>query len=102
MNLVVHQAHWKPWKMEQKANIKIKKEYLKTVVAFGSNGFSLEKRSPEELIELAIISFNNKSLQNLFENPLPDIEELKKMKMETAEKKINNAWKTQSTQQRQT
>jgi hypothetical protein len=74
--------------------VKIKNEYLRTVVAFGSNGFCLERRTYDELIDLAIMSYNNKSLQIFFEMPLPTVEELKNMKMQLTEKKINNAWKS--------
>lgn len=73
--------------------VKIKNEYLKTVVAFGSNGFCLGKRTYEELIDLALMSYNNNGLQNFFETPLPTADELRNIKMQLAEKKINDAWK---------
>lgn len=63
-------------------NLKVKVQYNNTVIAFAGSGVVLSKRSPMELIELALlgISSGDKSILNLFES-LPSRSELQKMKM---------------------
>ena len=63
--------------------VKIKAEYNNTVIAFGSNGAVLSKRSQSELIDLAIITQDsqNPNLKKLFVE-LPSIDDLRKMKMD--------------------
>jgi hypothetical protein len=63
--------------------VKVKDQYLATVIAFGKSGQALSKRSQDELQDLAIMALrsNNPSLLRLFEEPLPSLEELLKSKM---------------------
>jgi hypothetical protein len=62
-----------------------------TVIAFNNSGVVLKDRSYSDLIDLAIMALESgdKSLLKLFEN-LPELTELRTMKMREIEKQIFN------------
>lgn len=64
--------------------LKIKKLYSTTRVAFGASGLPLNKRTREEILDLAIIAQESKNPNILvfFEGDLPDLDQLKKQKMQ--------------------
>lgn len=63
--------------------LKIKKLYLTTRIAFGASGLPLGKRTSEEILDLAIIARESKdqSILVVFEGEIPDLEQLRDMKM---------------------
>jgi hypothetical protein len=63
--------------------VKVKDQYLATVIAFGKSGQALSQRSQDELNDLAILALqsNSPSLLRLFEDPLPTLDELQKSKL---------------------
>ncbi len=65
--------------------------YQNTVIAFNNSGVVLKDRSYSDLIDLAIMAreSGDKSLLKLFEN-LPELPDLRIMKMREIEKKIFN------------
>lgn len=68
--------------MPEADNIRIKQEYLNTVIAFKDSGVALYKRPLIHLIDLALLAHRSKdsSIIKLFE-VLPSEYELKRMKM---------------------
>ena len=73
------------------ADLKIKKEKEKTILAFGKGGGELGKRSQADLTQLAIIAHQSgdQSIIDLFEGELPPLEELQKKTTEKAIKAGN-------------
>lgn len=67
-------------------SLRIKQQYKDTVIAFQRSGVSLSKRTPLELIDLALLALSSKnpSILRYFEE-LPSERELKKMKMQQLE-----------------
>jgi hypothetical protein len=63
--------------------------YDNTVIAFNNSGVVLKDRSQSDLIDLAIMAreSGDRSLIKLFE-ALPELSELRNMKMQEIEKKI--------------
>lgn len=75
--------------------ITIKRNFLKTVIAFGDSGLSLGKRSQEDLVDLAILAHSSQdpTLLQLFEK-LPPMEALRKAKMDGIVKNVKSDRKT--------
>lgn len=71
----------------------IKKSHTNTVIAFNNSGIPLNRRSQSDLIDLAIMGRKSKNplILNAFEEPLPSLDELIKMKMKSIEEKVSNA-----------
>ncbi len=63
--------------------VTIKAEYHNTVVAFGTSGVALSKRSQSDLVDLAIMAHESKDpgLLKFFDN-IPSIDDLRRMKLE--------------------
>lgn len=71
--------------------LKIKSTHWNTVIAFNNSGVPVGKRSQADLIDLAIIGLQSghKAVLDVFEEPLPSLQELKAQKMGTAETIVN-------------
>jgi hypothetical protein len=72
-------------------DISIKPEFFDTVIAFANSGVVLKDRSQSDLIDLGIMAHEsgNPNLKKLFDH-LPELPELKLMKMRIIEQKIFN------------
>ena len=70
--------------------LKIKKNFQNTVIAYNNSGIPLKGRSEDDITDLAIMAVesNDPSLINLFEDKLPSIKDLVKIKMAFREKKV--------------
>lgn len=69
----------------------IKNSSKDTVIAFNNSGVPVGKRSQADLIDLAIIGHESghKAILEVFEGPLPSLQDLKAWKMGNVEKKLN-------------
>ncbi|TWP28424.1 hypothetical protein ETU09_05735 [Apibacter muscae] len=81
-------------------NIKIKEEYISTIIGYNGSALPLGKRNNEELIILAEIAHNSNSemLKNFFEE-FPSIEEIKEFKAQDFIQKVKNVRSTKKKSQ---
>lgn len=75
--------------------IKIKRSHENTVIAYNNSGVPLNRRSQDDLLDLAIIGRKSKDqlILNVFEEPLPQLDGLIKLKMKGVEAKVSNGKK---------
>lgn len=80
--------------------ITIKTSYRNTVIAYNNSGVPLQRRSQEELIDLAIIGrkSGDPTILDVFTKPLPSLEQLLKLKMTKVIEKVTNGDKQNSTE----